>query len=191
MAISGRHCRSERAIVKRHAPPICHCEERSDVAISGRHPRSVPAAVKTVLAPRLVIARRPEADVAISGRHCRPVRTTVKNGNRPNNSTNPQKGSQDMKQYYVYLLTNKGNTVLYTGMTNDLQRRLYEHREGPVESFTKQYHVHKLVYFETTPDVRTAIEREKQIKGWSRKRKDALVATMNPKWVDLSAEWEM
>ena len=50
-----------------------------------------------------------------------------------------------MKQYYVYLLTNKGNTVLYTGMTNDLQRRLYEHREGPVESFTKQYHVHKLV----------------------------------------------
>ena len=66
MAISGRHCRSERAIEKRHAPPICHCEERSDVAISGRHPRSVPAAVKTVLAPRFVIARRPEADVAIS-----------------------------------------------------------------------------------------------------------------------------
>ena len=57
MAISGRHCRSERAIVKRYAPPICHCEERSDVAISGRHPRSVLAAVKTVLAPRLVIAR--------------------------------------------------------------------------------------------------------------------------------------
>ena len=57
MAISGRHCRSERAIVKRHAPPICHCEERSDVAISGRHPRSVSAAVKTVLAPRFVIAR--------------------------------------------------------------------------------------------------------------------------------------
>ena len=96
-----------------------------------------------------------------------------------------------MKQYYVYLLTNKGNTVLYTGMTNDLQRRLYEHRKGPVESFTKQYHVHKLVYFETTPDVRAAIEREKQIKSWSRKRKDALIATMNPEWVDLSAEWEM
>ena len=78
MAISGRHCRSERAIVKRYAPPICHCEERSDVAISGRHPRSVPAAVKTVLAPRLVIARRPEADVAISGRHCRSERAIVK-----------------------------------------------------------------------------------------------------------------
>ncbi len=76
-----------------------------------------------------------------------------------------------MKQYYVYLLTNKGNTVLYTGMTNDLQRRLYEHREGPVESFTKQYHVHKLVYFETTPDVRTAIEREKQIKAGPAKGK--------------------
>ena len=66
MAISSRYCRSVRAIEKRHAPPICHCEERSDVAISGRHPRSVPAAVKTVLAPRFVIARRPEADVAIS-----------------------------------------------------------------------------------------------------------------------------
>ena len=66
VTISGRHCRSERAIVKRYTPPMCHCEERSDVAISGRHPRSVPAAVKTVLAPRLVIARRPEADVAIS-----------------------------------------------------------------------------------------------------------------------------
>ena len=78
MAISGRYCRSERAIVKRHAPPICHCEERSDVAISGRHPRSVPAAVKTVLAPRLVIARRPEADVAISGRHPRSVPAAVK-----------------------------------------------------------------------------------------------------------------
>ena len=55
----------------------------------------------------------------------------------------------------------------------------------------KTYHVHKLVYFETTPDVRAAIEREKQIKSWSRKRKDALIATMNPKWVDLSADWEM
>ena len=129
--------------------------------------------------------------MAISGRHCRPVRTTVKNGNRPNNSTNPQKGSQDMKQYYVYLLTNKGNTVLYTGMTNDLQRRLYEHREGPEDGFTKRYCVRKLVYFETTPDVRAAIEREKQIKSWSRKRKDALIATMNPKWVDLSSKWEM
>ena len=96
-----------------------------------------------------------------------------------------------MKQYYVCLLTNKGNTVLYTGMTNDLQRRLYEHREGPEDGFTKRYCVRKLVYFETTPDVRAAIEREKQIKSWSRKRKDALIATMNPKWVDLSSKWEM
>ena len=83
MAISERHCRSVRAIEKRHAPPICHCEERSDVAISGWHPRSVPAAVKTVLAPRLVIARRPEADVAISGRHCRSERAIVKTVRTP------------------------------------------------------------------------------------------------------------
>ena len=93
-------------------------------------------------------------------------------------------------QYYVYLLTNKLNTVLYVGVTNNLERRLYEHKNELADSFTKRYHIHKLVYYETTPDVRVAIEREKQIKSWSRARKNALVNEMNPKWKDLSLEWE-
>ena len=93
-------------------------------------------------------------------------------------------------QYYVYPLTNKLNTVLYVGVTNNPERRLYEHKNELADSFTKRYHIHKLVYYETTPDVRAAIEREKQIKSWSRARKNALVNEMNPKWKDLSLEWE-
>ncbi len=93
-------------------------------------------------------------------------------------------------QYYVYLLTNKLNIALYVGVTNNLERRLYEHKNELADSFTKRYHIHKLVYYETTPDVRAAIEREKQIKSWSRARKNALVNEMNPKWKDLSLEWE-
>ena len=88
--------------------------------------------------------------------------------------------------YYVYLLTNWNNKVLYTGVTNDLARRLYEHKNGLAEGFTKKYHVHKLVYFEATTDVRAAIAREKQIKGWTRKKKDARVQSGNPEWEDLA-----
>ena len=88
--------------------------------------------------------------------------------------------------YYVYLLTNWNNKVLYTGVTNDLARRLYEHKNGLAEGFTKKYHVHKLVYFEATTDVRASIAREKQIKGWTRKKKDALVQSGNPEWEDLA-----
>ena len=88
--------------------------------------------------------------------------------------------------YYVYLLTNWNNKVLYTGVTNDLARRLYEHKNGLAEGFAKKYHVHKLVYFEATTDVRAAIAREKQIKGWTRKKKDALVQSGNPEWEDLA-----
>ena len=95
-----------------------------------------------------------------------------------------------MKQYYVYFLTNKTNTVLYVGVTGNLQRRLFEHKNEFVDGFTKRYHIHKLVYFETTSDATAAIDREKQIKGWSRARKNALISTMNPKWEDLSLEWE-
>ena len=95
-----------------------------------------------------------------------------------------------MMQYYVYLLTNWNNRVLYTGVTNDLQRRLYEHKQELADGFTKRYHVHKLVYYETTTDVRAAIEREKQIKSWSRAAKNALVATVNPDWKDLSGDWD-
>jgi len=92
--------------------------------------------------------------------------------------------------YYVYILTNKSCRVMYIGVTNDLERRVYEHKQELVEGFTKRYHVHKLVYFETTTDVRSAIEREKQLKGWLRARKNALVESVNPEWKDLSDEWE-
>ena len=91
--------------------------------------------------------------------------------------------------YYVYILTNKYNTVVYTGVTNNLERRLYEHRNHLVDGFTKRYNLNKLVYFETTSDVDSAIEREKQIKGWKRDRKNALIESVNPLWNDLSADW--
>ena len=91
--------------------------------------------------------------------------------------------------YYVYILTNKYNTVVYTGVTNNLERRLYEHRNHLVDGFTKRYNLNKLVYFETTSDVDSAIEREKQIKGWKRDRKNALIESVNPQWNDLSADW--
>lgn len=95
-----------------------------------------------------------------------------------------------MMQYYVYLLTNWNDRVIYTGVTNDLQRRLYEHKQELADGFTKRYHVHKLVYFETTTEVRAAIEREKQIKSWSRAAKNALIETVNPDWKDLSEDWD-
>ena len=89
-------------------------------------------------------------------------------------------------QYYVYILTNKYCTVLYTGVTRDLIRRVYEHKNHfDKDSFTSKYNVTKLVYFEETNDVRSAIEREKQIKNWSRKRKTELIFEKNPHWVDL------
>ena len=79
---------------------------------------------------------------------------------------------------------------MYIGVTNDLERRLYEHKNELVEGFTKQYHVHKLVYYEETSDVRAAVEREKQLKKWARAKKNALVETINPEWKDLSEEWD-
>ena len=87
--------------------------------------------------------------------------------------------------YYVYMMTNQYRNVLYTGVTNDLVRRVYEHRNHLIkDSFTARYHVTKLVYFEATVDVRSALEREKQIKSWKRSRKDALVESQNPTWED-------
>ena len=89
-------------------------------------------------------------------------------------------------KYYVYILTNKNHTVLYTGVTNDLIRRVYEHKNHlDLNSFTAKYKVMKLVYFEETSDVTAAIEREKQIKSWSRNRKTDLIFEKNPHWVDL------
>ena len=92
------------------------------------------------------------------------------------------------KQYYVYIMTNKHHTVLYTGVTNDLQRRAYEHRTGQGSGFTSRYGVKKLVWYEISQDVSAAIAREKQIKGGSRKKKIALVEQMNPEWRDLYDE---
>ena len=87
--------------------------------------------------------------------------------------------------YYVYMMTNKYQNVLYTGVTNDLIRRVYEHRNHLLkDSFTARYHVDKLVYFEITEDVNSAIAREKQIKSWNRAKKDALVNSQNPTWED-------
>ena len=91
--------------------------------------------------------------------------------------------------YYVYILTNWNNRVVYVGITNNLGRRMYEHRNKLADGFTKKYNVSKLVYFDYTTDVKSAIEREKQIKGWTRNRKKELVEAINPKWEDLSNAW--
>ncbi len=91
--------------------------------------------------------------------------------------------------YYVYILTNQYNTVLYTGVTNNLERRLYEHKNKLINGFTKKYNVDKLVYFEQTDNINSAIAREKQIKGWIRKKKDELIASVNAERKDLSEDW--
>ena len=93
------------------------------------------------------------------------------------------------RQYCVYVMTNAHNTVLYTGVTNNLQRRVLEHRAGEGGAFTKKYNVHKLVYFETGNDVNAAIFREKQIKAGSRQKKIDLVNSMNPDWKDLYEDY--
>ena len=88
--------------------------------------------------------------------------------------------------YYVYILTNKNKNVLYTGVTNDLVRRIYEHKQHfDRESFTAKYKVDRLIYFEETSDVHAALEREKQIKSWKRDRKLALIMESNPRFLDL------
>ena len=91
-------------------------------------------------------------------------------------------------RYYVYLLTNWNHRVMYVGVTNDLSRRLYEHKNKLVSGFTGKYNVSKLVYFEETADVLSALVREKEIKKWRRQKKDALVVSVNPEWRDLSEE---
>ncbi|GAB4425590.1 MAG: GIY-YIG nuclease family protein [Anaerolineae bacterium] len=93
-----------------------------------------------------------------------------------------------MTNYYVYIMTSPSGT-LYIGMTNNLQRRVYEHKHGVIEGFTKKYNVNRLVYFEETGDVQNAIAREKEIKKWRRSKKIALIESLNPQWQDLSEEW--
>ena len=91
--------------------------------------------------------------------------------------------------YCVYILSNWDDSVLYIGVTSNLPRRLFEHRNGLVDGFTKKYNVHKLVYFEQTNDIYSAISREKQLKKWSRIKKNALITSINPQWRDLSKDW--
>ena len=93
-----------------------------------------------------------------------------------------------MKQYYVYIMTNKSR-ALYTGVTNNLERRVYEHKQKLIPGFTAKYNISRLVYFEATEDIRAAIEREKQIKEWLRSKKVTLIESVNPSWTDLSACW--
>lgn len=92
------------------------------------------------------------------------------------------------QNYFVYILTNQRHTVLYIGITNDLARRRWEHGEGDNSYFTKKYNVNKLIYFETYPDPATAISREKQLKNWSRAKKESLIAKTNPDWRDVGLE---
>jgi len=90
------------------------------------------------------------------------------------------------RQYFIYLLTNKTNKVLYIGVTNNLERRIFEHKNKLVEGFTKKYNLNKLVYYEATNDIDGALEREKQLKNWHRDWKINLINSSNPAWKDLS-----
>ena len=93
-----------------------------------------------------------------------------------------------MKTYYVYIMASISKTI-YVGVTNSLERRVYQHKFKVKEGFTSRYNVCKLVYFESTDDITSAIGREKQIKGWRRSKKIELIESMNPNWQDLSADW--
>jgi putative endonuclease len=89
---------------------------------------------------------------------------------------------------YVYIVASQSR-VLYTGITSDLRRRVYQHKHGLIPGFTHQYRVHRLVYFESTSHIRAAIERERQIKSWRREKKLRLIESVNAGWLDLSADW--
>ena len=94
----------------------------------------------------------------------------------------------NVHQYWVYILSNKTHSVLYIGITNDLYRRYMEHKNGIVEGFTKKYRCHTLLYYECFTDVEEAIAREKELKGWSREKKDALIKSTNPNFWNLAVE---
>jgi putative endonuclease len=93
-----------------------------------------------------------------------------------------------MEEHYVYIMTN-GARTLYIGVSNDLMRRVFEHKQKLIDGFTKKYNITYLVYYETTSDIVAARAREKQLKGWRRDRKIALIETSNPQWKDLTLEW--
>ena len=93
------------------------------------------------------------------------------------------------KSYYVYMMTNQHNTVIYTGVTNDLARRVYQHKTKAIKGFTNKYNCNKLVFYAETDDIGAAIAEEKRIKGGSRKKKIELIESINPEWIDLAKEW--
>ena len=95
------------------------------------------------------------------------------------------------KTYYVYILSSKRNGTLYIGVTNNLERRLYEHRNNLIEGFTNKYNVHHLVYFEDVNDIQSALQREKQLKRWTRKWKLELIEKVNPEWRDLANDFNL
>ena len=93
------------------------------------------------------------------------------------------------KTYYIYLITNWNNKVLYIGVTNNLERRIYQHKNKLIKGFTEKYNINKLVYFEQSSDINSAITREKEIKKWRREKKNSLIESTNKKWQDLSKNW--
>ena len=95
-----------------------------------------------------------------------------------------------MQKYFVYILSNYTNSTLYVGMTNDIKRRLYEHKSKLIEGFSSKYNTNKLVYYEETSDVKIAIQREKNLKKWNRQWKEELIKKTTPDFKDLSLDWE-
>jgi putative endonuclease len=94
----------------------------------------------------------------------------------------------DYKKYWVYIVGSRTGT-LYIGMTNNIYRRVLEHKSGEFEGFASKYHCTRLIYYESFDDVRNAIDREKQLKGWRREKKIALIESLNPRWEDLAEKW--
>jgi len=92
------------------------------------------------------------------------------------------------QQYYIYIMTNRSKT-LYVGITRDIIKRVFQHKSKLVPGFTKKYNISKLVYYDVTSDINSALKREKQIKGWLRSKKIALIESLNPDWNDLSEDW--
>jgi putative endonuclease len=101
---------------------------------------------------------------------------------------NLKKKKMKQHNYYIYILSNWNNNVIYIGVTNNLERRIYEHKEKMIDGFAKKYNLSKLVYYEMTSDVNTAIRREKEIKKWRREKKNAMIESQNPEWKDLYEE---
>lgn len=104
---------------------------------------------------------------------------------RPRDALHPPRKMAELRSYFVYIVASRSRN-LYTGVTNDLERRMIQHREGLVPGFTKRYRIHRLVYYEMFGDITAAILREKQVKHWNRQKRLALISSQNPTWKDLA-----